>query len=538
MSSLQQQRAEFHSDNWFTWTFPGAPISVRIELGVVARLEREIDQQPDAEICGVLFGHPRPEQATVEIHDYSRIPREINTNDGQLIDIQWLNVLRQARPVVGYFATHLDCSLTPRQAELDLVDAEFRGASNVVLLIQASGMQKMAGIFFWKHNTFFDLSMMDFPFDAAFLRKWETRHESQPIHEIPVLETQRLDSSLIPTESRLMSANDQHGARRSLGDIVEPIAALISFLAVRCVRIRHSLASVIRTTVAMILRGSLSLAFSRIRVLAAVPTRISLLLNKLLRLIDRTRTSSRRALIANGLAILASIALSSVITWNLRSSSPKPGVEDQAPSLFSPKLEAERERNGVAIRWNAQSTQVTHADKGRLVIKAGNQQPKTETLTREQLASGQIHHRAGLGRLAVSLELEDASGRTTTESIVVTPASSVLGPARARQSSENSGNIPKTIGALSTGHESQRADLPSQRSTSELAAPKPSPIPPANQITAGMDKHNVIELLGRPSLQLVTTDRGNAIETLVYGADPHSLTIRFKDGKVVSAQSW
>ncbi len=73
-----------------------------------------------------------------------------------------------------------------------------------------------------------------------------------------------------------------------------------------------------------------------------------------------------------------------------------------------------------------------------------------------------------------------------------------------------------------------------------VPAPVPKQFPSANEISAGVERENISERFGQPSLATTTTsDDGRVMETLVYARKSgHDVTvIRIEDGKVLSAYS-
>ena len=71
-------------------------------------------------------------------------------------------------------------------------------------------------------------------------------------------------------------------------------------------------------------------------------------------------------------------------------------------------------------------------------------------------------------------------------------------------------------------------------------APAPKKFPSANEISAGIERENIAERFGQPSLATTTTsDDGRVLETLVYArkSGRDMTVIRIEDGKVLSAYS-
>src|ERR1700720_3869469 len=182
----------------FTWTFPGAPVRINIRFDLISRLQTELNRHKrsdqdasNVEIGGVLLGHEGRGPTTEEIHDCIRIPGEYQSDGLYALDVSELERLRQADSgpekravhglsVVGYFRTQSKDALRLRDAEIELVRKRFSDPSSVVLLIETSREQNEAGFFFWNRNTLIPFSLMNFPFDAALLRRWGMRHLTEP----------------------------------------------------------------------------------------------------------------------------------------------------------------------------------------------------------------------------------------------------------------------------------------------------------------------------------------------------------------------
>jgi hypothetical protein len=533
--------------DWFTWTFPGAPVCVKIGFDLVSRLQAEIKALSDLEIGGVLIGSARPEQAIVEIHDYIRISGGDHPDNGYRLAPEELERLRQACRVIGYFRTQSEDALRLRDDELDMVRTQFPDRSNVVLLIRTSTAHNTAGILFWGQHSFLNVSIMDFPFDAALLLQWEGRSSSERPVTDPTVEAQTAEPEPpIEWEKR---EDEVPAAIRTVG---QPQGLIV--------RVRAAAAGALNQVVAFsspLPRRAFASASSRMgEVLAGRPVVVSRLRSWLRRamaligtalavgltfvraLLSGTRT--RRAVIVIGLALpLLFIAASLLFTRKLLPREPGDRTAERTVSS-SIKLQVEPQRKGLTIRWDPQSRLVTRAKEGRLVVTRGNQKANIEKLNREQLASGHIYYRSSPEHLNVRLEVEDASGSVASEAVVL------LSPKRAQVSSE--GHRSETVATVQ--HQPEAAPSSLSQPVQEVAKPQPqisgggkkpeNPqlLPSVDQIRAGTDEQEVIETLGSPALALMSTDDGHVIETFVYMRNPgHSLTIRFKDGRVLSTHS-
>src|SRR5689334_25428317 len=77
----------------FTWTFPGAPVRIHIRLGLISRLQAELNGH--VETGGVLLGRKGRAPATVEVRDCIRIPGENQSDGPYTLKVSELDRLRQ-----------------------------------------------------------------------------------------------------------------------------------------------------------------------------------------------------------------------------------------------------------------------------------------------------------------------------------------------------------------------------------------------------------------------------------------------------------
>ena len=438
MASPAKGRSEFDDVQGrvsFTWTFAGAPIRVKIPLDLIGGMQAEIAEPSDVEIGGVLIGRPIPELAMVEIHDYIRVPCAVGRDHEYTLDLRELDSLRKTKPVIGYYRTELQGALKLRGDEIDFVRTQFPDPTNVVLLIQPSNVQDRAGFFFWDNGTFFDTSIKSFPFDAALLRAWGVSSSMRP----PI--TADTEFAMAYEAEKPKTRWEQPAEPRSEPAPADtPVPRLIALL-------RRTLPAI---------RASWPARF------LPLPLRIPRI--------------SGRILVATGLAMLALIVLAAALIWRLRGAPPKHRGAEQTV-ILPLQLNVESQAPGLSIRWNPQSTSVSHVREGRLVFGQDGRQPNVERLTRAQLDSGHVyHHGPSSGRVNVRLEVVDSAGKLASESVVV------LTPRTAATSSKT--RPPETLAANSS------------RSPEGAKTPQRSPQQAASSPRS--DRHDAAKLHPRP----------------------------------------
>ncbi len=169
----------------YTWTFPGAPVQIRIGIDLVGQIEREIWGMLGAgsgqELWGILLGNVQS-SAVVEIQAY----RSLESPWNAATPIRWERALAECQSrtdglsVVGYYRTDQDHSIRLRDDDVTLIQEYFPEQNSVFLVIDAaaSGQTSTAGFFFSDkgqvHSAF---SFLEFPFDAHQLRMRAERQQ-------------------------------------------------------------------------------------------------------------------------------------------------------------------------------------------------------------------------------------------------------------------------------------------------------------------------------------------------------------------------
>ncbi len=163
---------------------------------------------------------------------------------------------------------------------------------------------------------------------------------------------------------------------------------------------------------------------------------------------------SGRVLAAVSVAAIVLTGLAALWLRNRPLDPPKPAVAEQVAA--SPiQLEVEARGNGVDIRWNPANSLITHAVKGNLVVAEQGQPLEVTPLDPANLATGHAYYQVSASRFEIQLQVEDASGKIFTDSIVMLssrnkaaqPAEAALPPAAAPLQATSGPNVstPATI---------------------------------------------------------------------------------------------
>jgi hypothetical protein len=206
--------------DFYTWAFPGGPLRINMPLHLITRLRTEIEeyrkQHSDhsrAELGGVLLGREGAFPDTLEIEDYVCLPSA--TTDGRY---NWsaTALTQMGRPndekrTVGYFRTEYGDTLTLRDEELAAVQREFPDRTNVVLMIQSSAEECIAGFLFWDGDVFTPFSFMNFPFDVEVLKREASERSAEPAEGT---ETPEIPLEAVPEPDREADRQpDRHPVR-------------------------------------------------------------------------------------------------------------------------------------------------------------------------------------------------------------------------------------------------------------------------------------------------------------------------------------
>jgi hypothetical protein len=160
----------------YVWSFPGAPVKVQLNLGVVDRLQQQMPPKGStSRERGVLLG--RAVGQTTEICDF-----ESFSSSGPLTkqSVTALIPASSEHSPVGYYRVHYDDVLKLNEDDLALAEALFADPHQVFLLIQLSDSGPAnATFFFWDEGRMCgDFPFLEFPFDASQLAA-AAQHKTQ-----------------------------------------------------------------------------------------------------------------------------------------------------------------------------------------------------------------------------------------------------------------------------------------------------------------------------------------------------------------------
>jgi len=187
MATFEESAAPTVSaQEFYTWTFPGAPVRIHLHLNVVESLGREIRRAFESvpshsvEIGGILYGMADfAASRTVEIKDFEPLLCEYRADHKFILsesDRRKLDRLLAARradgdgalSVVGYYRAHIGEGLGLRADDLAVAQSHFFDPANVFLLVKpAADGSATAGFFFWDNGRIdSEFTFLEFPFDS------------------------------------------------------------------------------------------------------------------------------------------------------------------------------------------------------------------------------------------------------------------------------------------------------------------------------------------------------------------------------------
>src|SRR6185369_16477320 len=141
--------------------------------------------------------------------------------------------------------------------------------------------------------------------------------------------------------------------------------------------------------------------------------------------------------------------------------------KDNAPL----QLLAEPLGNGlINVRWNAQSSSITQARDGRLVIIEHDKAPRTMALDVAQLKIGHLTYQSAAESIQFDLEVNDHSGAVAKESILSLSSPAGTAPQTAREPAP--AVKPQAVAEAATP-KVQTAAPPSVQATPEVSQPSP-----------------------------------------------------------------
>jgi hypothetical protein len=151
---------------YYVWSFPGAPVQVRLDLTVVARLAGAMAE--GAAVSGLLLGSAYG--SATEITDFNPLPDSADPGFEPAIE----SAVHKPGParVVGFYRTHGEELLHLNPDDYSLAERWFRDPHSVFLLVRPSASEAANATFFFRDGRGMngDFPFLEFPFDASRLR--------------------------------------------------------------------------------------------------------------------------------------------------------------------------------------------------------------------------------------------------------------------------------------------------------------------------------------------------------------------------------
>lgn len=153
-------------------SFPGCPLPVSIALSLVESFQEIVSGPGDHQ--GILYGEANPAETIV------LAGQEVVAFDSKEICIA---MSRASRPVVGCYRIREGNSLALTTDEIELASTLFANAGSVVLLIERRPGRAAANFFFLSEGAFLNIPLLEFPVDAARLRR--RTHQLKNLEQVP-----------------------------------------------------------------------------------------------------------------------------------------------------------------------------------------------------------------------------------------------------------------------------------------------------------------------------------------------------------------
>lgn len=349
--------------DYYTWTFPGAPVRIHLQLNVVERLSREVRRAFESvpshsvEIGGFLLGTADFfASPIIEVKDFEPFISEYRPDHKFILSESDRRKLEKSlgadRPVredgltvVGYYRSHIGEGLSLRPEDLAVAQSHFLDPASVFLLIKpAIDGSANAGFFFWDNGHIdADFTFLEFPFDERQLSGARVR----PSRPLP----QEMEAP--PGFPEL-----------AIPSLSEPVAASESMLDSHLSRGVHTLWYTLFTLL---------------------------------------------------MIALGAIAYQGYSRW---SAAPAPIASD-APKLA---LQVERRGNDLRVSWNRSAPAILQAKQALLSIRDGESQRQELRLDLDQLHNGSVLYTPSNNNVQFGLEVTGPDNTKTTESVLALTA--------------------------------------------------------------------------------------------------------------------
>jgi hypothetical protein len=425
------------ASEFYTWTFPGAPVTIHLYLTVVESLGREVRRAFESvpshsvEIGGILYGTADfAASPIIEIKDFEPFLSEYRPDHRFILsdaDQRKLEKVLAARrsdgpdalPVVGYYRSNIGEGLSLRPEDVTTAQSNFYDPANVVLLVKpVSDGSATAGFFFWDNGRLdSEFTYLEFPFDARQLT-------GTGVKSVPRANVEGLPEPEMPAD---IAALDHSASIPSAFETAEPLPAPRP-------------------------RG-LGMAW--------------------------------RALFVVLMIALGALGYQAYLTWApTRSAKPAPTPSD-APALA---LQVERRGADLRVSWNRNSRTVTQATGAELSIQDGEGQQQKLHLDLEQLRNGSVLYTPANNTVRFRLEVPTPGDGKTSETVLALtaarpdaeaalPLATPLATGPSPQSDVAAANSPTTGAARDFGEPVRVAlvDAPGKPSGTAAAPGVPQP---------------------------------------------------------------
>ena len=432
--------ASTSTQEFYTWTFPGAPVRIHLHLNVVESLGREVRRAFESvpshsvEIGGILYGTADfAANRIIEIKDFEPFLCEyrsdhkfvLSDSDQRKLD-RLLGARRadgpEALSVVGYYRAHIGESLSLRQEDVAVAQAHFFDPANVFLLVKPSADgSASAGFFFWDNGRIdSEFSFLEFPFETRQLTGLRVK-------PAPRATTQALSTTDPYPEPQTRTEH-------------QPLA--------------HS--------------TELRAPFEDE---APQPPRGR-----------PNRRVWRAGLFALGMIALGAVGYQGYLAWAPHQSGTAASQSSDAPALA---LQVGRQGTDLRVSWNRNSPAIVQATDGVLSIRDGDAQQQELHLDPDQLRHGSVTYTPANADVRFRLEVTAPGNSKTSETVLALTAARPASPASSQPSAH--GPSPQSDAAAATSPGPSKDDPlrvtmldPPARSSAGDAPAAPQPAPPGN----------------------------------------------------------
>jgi hypothetical protein len=433
------------AQEFYAWTFPGAPVRIHLHLNVVESLGHEVRRAFESvpshsvEIGGILYGSADfSANRVVEVKDFEPVLCEYRPDHKFILsdaDQRKLEKVLAARradgpeplTVVGYYRSHIGEGLSLREEDVAMAQSHFYDPANVFLLIKPSvDGSASGGFFFWDNGRIdSEFTYLEFPFEARQLTGarvkptlWPAREKfpaaEPPAQEEPEHEWSSAGALAVPTARPFQTAEPAQGRRP---------------------------------------RG----------------------------------TGWWRAVFALVMIALGALGYQAYMWWGTHQSGMPGVIVSDAPPL---SLQVERKGVDLRVGWNRNSQAIAQATDGVLSIRDGDSRQQELHLDPEQLRNGSVTYTPANNAVRFRLEVTAPGNAKVSESVLALMAARPGEPA----SNPAHGPSPQSDAAAASSVGSGRdfgeplrvtmVDPPTRApGAGTPASPQPAPsAPPATEV--------------------------------------------------------